>query len=93
MAGGAIRHGGESIPLIAENAEKVAAAVDGLRQAASPGEGARPEPDERLRALGRRIDAVVMEFRKLRTAGADRQWLAALAQRARQEMKQVEDEG
>jgi len=91
MADGAIRRGGETIKLIPENTEKVAAAVDELRQSSTP-EAGRMDADERVHALSRRIDGVVTEFRKLRKAGATRQWLLALAQRAREQMKQLEDE-
>lgn len=91
MAEGAIRRGGETIKLIPENTEKVAAAVDELRQAAAP-DGGMMDADERLRSLSRRIDGLVSEFRKLRKAGVTRQWLMALAQLARERMKQVEDE-
>ena len=92
MADGAIRCCGETIRLIPENTEKVAAAVDELRQAAAPGDGGKMEAGERLRALERRIDGVVEEFKKLRKAGGNRQWLMALAQRAQDQMKQVERE-
>jgi hypothetical protein len=66
--------------------------VDELRQAAAPGGGGKMEAGERLRALERRIDGVVEEFKKLRKAGGNLQWLMALAQRAQDQMKQVERE-
>ena len=92
IAEGSIRRGGETIKLIPENTEKVAAAVDELRQAAASPAGGTPDADERLDALSRRIDGLVAEFRKLRKAGGNRQWLLALAQYAREEMKQLEKE-
>ena len=92
MAEGAIHRGGETIKLIPENTEKVAAAVDQLRQAPAPPDRGTMDADQRVSALYRRIDIVVAEFRKLRKAGATRQWLMALAQHATEQMKQLEDE-
>ena len=96
----AVHCGGEAIALVPENTTKLAAAVEELCQAAAPEAVAKPkagvktEPETigngRLRALGRRIDAVVKEFEKLHSTGEERLLLSLMAQRTVSRMQSVE---
>jgi hypothetical protein len=88
----AVHCGGEVIALVPENTTKLAAAVEALCQAA-PAAAAKTDANlgnERLRALERRIDAVVKEFEKLHSTGEERLLLSLMAQRAVFRMQSVE---
>jgi len=63
----AIRLNGETIELVAENAERITAAVAELRKAAKEEAELAPTPStsDRLDALERRCEAVVAEFTEL----------------------------
>jgi len=100
----AIEYDGETIPLTSENAQRVTAAVQALRQAAVPKRvpkpaiaPAPPEPplslDQRINALERRAYALDAELRQVCQEagyGCERQTIQRLARDLRQRMFDLE---
>ena len=92
-----IEHNGERIALTSENAQRVTAAVQALRQAAAPKriEPARRIPIcERVSALQRRAYEITAELREVcqeaDRGGCDRQTIQRLARDLRQRMYDLE---
>jgi hypothetical protein len=69
---------GEPIALVAENAARVAAAVDTLRTRASSAAKSEPSIPERLQALERRSNEFVAEFSAIAATRTHRHLLSAL---------------
>jgi hypothetical protein len=60
-----IQHNGESIALVAENAEKISAAVHELRKAIPKETAVEPEPDDPIPAFDKRCSELVADLTRL----------------------------
>jgi hypothetical protein len=93
-----IEYNGETIPLTGENAQRVTAAVQALRQAAAPYRVPAPAPpplrlDQRINALERRAYELTAELRQVCQEagyGCERQTIGRLARDLRQRMYDLE---
>ena len=89
----ALHHDGQVIALLPENTEKLARAVEQMRQRAQPSSGKRPSsPAERVAALEKRLSQLasdIAELARMEPAPETRRRLAAVVIAARQKLERL----